>query len=184
MSAQIINLPAPDDDTIPVVSGIPLADADPVVIARRGCNKPWEDRAWFFNNILNTGFERTGRMMDYAVTDDDAREFTAWVLLTAHRRIAETLDLWGDEEPSEGPAALLFALSLKPDHRLAARAYFMKMDARTYPSTQFNQIAEEWPVLRIFHNLSELTRPGLDLAWRRGVPEECDARFNAPDRSD
>ncbi len=40
MTAQIIDLPRSDDDTFPVISGIPLADADPAVIARRLGDKP------------------------------------------------------------------------------------------------------------------------------------------------
>ncbi len=35
--------------------------------------------------------------------------------------------------------------------------------------------------LRVFYNLSELYLPDLSHAWRSGVPEECEARFNAPD---
>ncbi len=44
MTAKINDLPQPDDDTIPVVCGLPLIDADPAVIARRLSAAPWEDR--------------------------------------------------------------------------------------------------------------------------------------------
>ena len=68
MAAQIIDLPRSDDDTFPVISGIPLADADPAVIARRLGDKPWEERVWFFNNIVAESLERMIKKSDPAMT--------------------------------------------------------------------------------------------------------------------
>ena len=183
MTAQIIDFPPPDDDDIiPVISGNPLADADPAIIARRLGNKPWPDRLNFFNSIICDGLEIMTRMIEHAVTKDDEIEIRTWAMLKMRERIAETLDLWGDAEPSEELAALLFALSLNPAHREAARAC-CKKHSGAYPSVQFNVIGREFPWLCAFYNSSELIRPELDLVWKLGVPEESDALFWSPDES-
>ncbi len=52
-------------------------------------------------------------------------------------RIGQVIDLWGEAGPGEDLAASIYALSLNPQHRLAARGYF-KDRAAEYASRQFN----------------------------------------------
>ena len=49
---SVIPFPTPNDDVIPLETGIPLIDADPKVIARRLADDTWETRANFFSNII------------------------------------------------------------------------------------------------------------------------------------
>ena len=180
MTAKIIDLPSRDDDTIPVITGIPFIDADPALIARRVGGKPWTDRIRFFNNIIDESFARTMNMHEYAASEDDAMEWLNWVYLKFHQRIGEVLDFWGEDEPGEDLAVLMFALSLKPAHRLAAREYFRNRSGPD-PGRQFNEIAGDRAALCATYNGSELIRPGLAFAWKVGVPEKCDAMFRHPD---
>ena len=43
-----------DDGLITFDTGVYLIDADPAVIAEQLGDKSWEDRARFFNNIINS----------------------------------------------------------------------------------------------------------------------------------
>ena len=95
MTAKIIDLPQQDDDTIPVVCGLPLVDADPKIIARRLHAKSWEDRARFFDNIVGDSIDNMLKMGDLAVTDDDKRVFFDWAMLKMHEQIGRTLDVVG-----------------------------------------------------------------------------------------
>ena len=179
MTAKIINLPSPDDDTFPVVSGIPLVDAPAALIARVAANKSWENRAKGFNSFLVESFEHLHEMSEHAMTEDDAVVFIEWVMLKMHERIGQVIDLWGEAKPKEDLAAAIYAVSLNPHHRLEARRYFVNRGDQ-YLSRQFNQVAARMEALRVFYNLSELSRPGLGHAWRSGVPEGCEARFDMP----
>ncbi len=171
MTAKIIDLPQRDDDTIPVVCGLPLVDADPKIIARRLGAKSWEDRTRFFDNIIDQSLENMVKMGEFAVTEDGALAFYDWTMLKMHERIGQVLDLWGGAKPGEDLAAAVYALSLNPQHRHVARGY-IKDRADGHPDRQFNQIAAERMALRVFYNGSGMVRPGLSHAWRYGVPEE------------
>ncbi len=179
MSAEIVDLPLPDDDTIVAVTGLPLVDADPAVIARRMKDKPWGKRALFYSSIYSESMDRLMKMLNYTETDDDWQVVNEWAMLKMHERIGQALDAWGEDKPAEDMAVLLFALSLNPHHRQAARKYF-KDRAGPYPSQQFNEIAAELMGLKIFYNASGLIRPGLSHAWRQGVPEDHGVLFHAP----
>ncbi len=182
MAAQIIDLPRSDDNTFPVISGIPLADADPAVIAHRLGDKPWEERVWFFNNIVAESLERMIKISDHAMTEADGLAFLEWAILKMHERIGQVIDHWGEAKPGEDLAAAIYALSLNPQHRLAARGYFKDRGAE-HASRQFHEVAGSMEPLRVFYNLSELSRPGLSQAWRDGVPEACGALIDVLDGS-
>ena len=178
MSAEIIDLPRPDDDVVVCVSGLPLVDIDPAVVARRLNDKPWSDRAFFFNSIYCESVDRQGEMLDHIENAGDQQLFIEWATLAMHERIGQTLDIWGEDKPAEDVAALLFALSLNPHHRGAARVYFRDR-ARPHPSQQFNEIAAGFGGLKVFYNLSQLVRPGLSQVWRQGVPDNHGVLFMA-----
>ena len=180
MTADIIDLPQRDDDTIPVVCGLPLVDADPKIMARRLGPSTWEDRARFFDNIINQSFENMVKMGEFAATEDGTRAFYDWAMLKMHEQIGRTLDVWGEAKPGEDLAAAIYALSLNPQHRHEARGYF-KNRGGGYASRQFNDVAGDRMSLCVFYNMSGLTRPGLGYAWRYGIPEESEAEFNAPE---
>ena len=180
MTAEIITLPERDDDTIPVKSGLPLADADAGIIGRRLAREDWEMRVHFFNNILCDSLDNMTTMGLSAIHEDDTLAWFDWGLLQMHERIGQSLELWGETKPTEDMAAVLYAASLNPIHRKAAAGYF-KRRGRGGPSQQVNEIATDFEPFRVFYNLSDLARPGLGLAWRQGVPEDCDARFRDPE---
>ncbi len=121
-------------------------------------------------------------MAEFAVTMDDTRAFYDWAVLKMHEQIGRTLDLWDEAKPGEDLAAAVYALSLKPQHRHVARRYFKDRGAG-YLSRQFNDVAGDRMGLRVFYNMSELSRPGLGYAWRYGLPEESDAEFDLSDSS-
>ena len=179
MSIEIVELPRPDDDMIVRVTGLPLIDADPAVIARRLKDESWTERAQFFSSIYSDSFNHLMEMVDYTETDDDRKTVIEWAMLKMHERIGQTLDAWGEDKPAEDMAVLLFALSLNPHHRQAASEFF-KDRAAPHPSQQFNEIASELMGLRVFYNSSELIRPGLSHVWRQGVPEDHGVLFYSP----
>ncbi len=137
-------------------------------------------RVHFFNNIVCESLDRMAMMGDYAIDEDDTLAWYEWGLLQMHERIGQSLELWGETKPTEDLAAILYAASLNPAHRKAAAGYF-KSRGRGGPSQQVNQIATDFEAFRVFYKLSDLARPGLGLVWRRGVPEDCDARFRGPE---
>ena len=168
MTAKIIDLPRRDDDTIPVVSGLPLIDADPAVIARFLDGKSWEDRAWFFDGILTDSLKQMIETGESLTFEHGTVDFYDWAMLRMHEQIGRTLDVWGEAKPGEDLAAVMYALSLNPRHRLATREYF-KARGGGLQHQQFNQIAGDRMSLCIFHNGSGLVRPGLSHAWRYGI---------------
>jgi hypothetical protein len=60
-TASASNVVAFPEDIIACVTGIPLADADPLIIARHLRREPWEVRARFFHNAVDDSFTK---MMD------------------------------------------------------------------------------------------------------------------------
>ena len=158
MTADIIDLPHQDDETIPVVFGVPLIDADPAVIARRLRRKSWPDRAKFFNNITADSLERMTWMVEHAVSEDDQQAHLDWNVLKMHERIGQVIDLWGEAKPSEDLAAAIYVLSLNPQHRRAASEYFKDRSA-DYLSDQVRGVMARLTALRMFYNLSLLFIP-------------------------
>ena len=86
----------------------------------------------------------------------------------------------GDERPTEPAAVALFYLSLDPMHRRAARGWVKKQGEGPQVADFFaSQVAENWPVLSIFHNMISLTGPGQGEVWREGITD-CPAFFQDP----
>ncbi len=63
MSAEIVELPRPADDMIVRVTGLPLIDADPAVIARWLKDESWTERAQFFSSIYSDSFNHLMEMV-------------------------------------------------------------------------------------------------------------------------
>ncbi len=132
---------------------------------------PWEDRVRFFDNIIDQSLANMVEMGECAATEHVTCAFYEWAMLKMHERIGRTLDLWGGAKPGEDLAAAIYALSLNPQHRRAAREYF-KNRSKELQHQQFNQIIAQRMGLCVFSNMSRLVRPGLSYAWRHGVPGE------------
>jgi hypothetical protein len=178
-SAAIVTL-IPRDDYIPLVSGLPLVDADPKVIARALRQQSWSNRAHFLNNILAASLENFAEMSDYVQGEEDKERFSEWAQLRLMRAIGEALHTLGDERATEPAAVALFYLSLDPMHRRAARSWVKKQCEGTHSEDFFSsEVAEKWPVLAIFHNMISLTGPGQGEVWREGIAD-CPAFFQDP----
>lgn len=78
--------PSPDDDAIPLVTGIPLIDADPKVIARRLANNTWEARARFFSNIITESIGNATRIAELHESPEGWREAMACALCGIHEK--------------------------------------------------------------------------------------------------
>ncbi len=160
-----------DDDAIPLETGIPLIDADPKVIARRLAEDTWETRANFFSNIITESIGNAVKIGELHGDDAEAwRKTMAVTLCGIHERVAETLDLWGAENPPDIHAACIYAVSMSPEHRMKARAFFGSIG----PPEDDRRIQEAWPNLAIANRVSMAARPGLSELWRqRGEGCNC-----------
>ncbi len=108
-------VPFPDDDIIPLVTGVTLIDAEAHVLARRLRPEPWEARARFFNNIIGGSLENMVKLSEVQFEEGDEarqREFWDMCMLTMHVRIAETLEYWEAETPWDRHAARLPCLRM------------------------------------------------------------------------
>jgi hypothetical protein len=169
--AAIVTL-IPRDAYIPLVSGLPLVDADPKVIARALRQESWSKRAHFFNNILAASLEAFAKMGGHVHGEEDNERFSEWAQLCLMKAIGEALHTLGDERPTEPAAVALFYLSLDPMHRRAARAWIRKQAEGPQPADFFaSQVVEKWPVLSIFHIMISLTGPGQGEVWREGITD-------------
>jgi hypothetical protein len=176
--AAIVPFPIPDDDIIPVITGVTLVDADPNVIARRLGPKNWKARTLFFHNIIAGSVDNVGKMIGAAKTQDDGAYFLDWSMCEMSRRIGEVLDLWGETEPANKDAAALFLLSLKPEHRRAACMFISsrrpKYRATVREVTEFvdGYMQKTWQNLAIFYRMTIMGNPAENAAWLAG-PQEC-----------
>jgi hypothetical protein len=179
--AAIVPFPVPDDDIIPIVTGLPLVDADPKVIARRLRAKNWKDRTRFFNNVICTSIENANEMLHYARSKDDSADFLDWGLTEMMRRIGETLDLWGATEPADADAAIRLLSSLNPKHQRAGRKWANTQPGSRPPAKFFDTyVTKNWETLAIFFRICSTDMCCAGLAWRAGPQERPDDWFNFP----
>ncbi len=166
MTTEKTDTSSDDDDIVEPDSCILLIDMDAEVIARRLADKPWSDRARFFNNVITESLENLQKHLDLIGPKIGKRKTTAYidiVLIAMHGRICEVLNIWGLEVPPDKDAAQLFALSGSPEHREAARVFCGTSEAA------LNRLFEPATGLMIFKNLSLAARPGLNEQWREHV---------------
>jgi len=93
------------------------------------------------------------------------------------RRTGEVLDLWGDTEPTDADAVVLFLLSLNPRHRRhAQRRISERPGLRATPHEIFafvdGYVQKQWQTLAIFYRMTIAGNPAEAAAWRAG-PQEC-----------
>ena len=160
-----------DDDVIEPDSCILLIDMDAAVIARRLADKPWSDRARFFNKVLTESLENLGNHLDLIgpkIGQKKVRAYIDIVLIAMHGRICEVLDIWGLEAPPDEDAARVFALSASPEHREAARVFCGTSQAA------LDRLFEPATGLMVFKNMSLMARPGLNELWRETIGREPD----------
>ncbi len=163
--------PEGDDDVVEPDSCILLVDMEAEVIARRLADKPWSDRARFFNNVITESLDNLGKHLELIGPKIGQRKVTAYldiVLIAMHGRICEVLDIWGLEAPPDADAAQVFALSGSPEHRAAARVFCGSSEAA------LNRLFEPASGLMVFKNMSLVARPGLNELWRQTIGREPD----------
>ena len=141
-------------EPIPFVTGFPLVDAEPEVMARRLAPKSWEDRERFFTNILYDTLELAGEVGPSKVSLDA-------LFVECHMRIAQTLDLWEVEQPPDVHAARVFALSARSEHRMASNRFCTARDWHD-PEAAFERVS----VFAQFNRMSLSGRPGLSDLYR------------------
>ena len=158
-----------DDDVVEPNTCILLIDMEAEVIARRLADKPWSDRARFFNNVITESLENLTKHLDLIGPKIGKRKVDAYVdivLIGIHGRICEVLDIWGLEAPPDKDAAQVFALSGSPEHREAARVFCGTSEAA------LNRLFEPGSGLMVFKNMSLCMRPGLNELWREHIKGE------------
>jgi len=155
-----------DDDIVEPDTCILLIDMDPEVIARRLADKPWSDRALFFNNVITESLENLAKTIEILEAKGEKKktlEYMEIVVLAMHERICAVLDIWGLEAPPDEDAAQVFALSISPEHRMAASAFCGRSQDAV------NRLFKPATGLMVFKNMSLVMRPGLSELWRRDV---------------
>ena len=159
--------PSPDrpaDEKIKLDTCIPLIDAEPKVIARRLRDRSWSDRRRFFDSILAESFTNLGKSLELfekKLSEAELLEYSEVTLLGMHQQICATLDLWGEAIPPNEDAAVLYAVSLSPEHRRAARIFCGDSAAA------LDRLFKWGSGLMVFKNASRITQPGLSEIWRR-----------------
>lgn len=176
----------PADDIIETVTGLPLVDCDPKIIARRLRAKPWSDRARFFSNAIYDSIETAGKMLEYAKSKDDGADFLDWGVAEMMRRIGEALDLWGDAAPTDADSAALFLLSLNPRHRRAAKRWLSKQPGKKALPAEILAFVDGYMqqnrhILAVFYRMTIAGEPCEAAAWRAGPYDPDNEWFNFPD---
>ena len=94
-----------------------------------------------------------------------AGEFIEITLLALHLAAADVIEGSGEEEPSCDDAARLFALSIKREHRQAARAY----KGSSHNCVRDLVGSSDLEGLKIFWNTTEIFWPGLGELQRKAL---------------
>jgi len=179
--AAIVPFPIPEDDIIPLITGVSLADADAKVIARRLHRCKWKARARFFNNIIRDSIINATILAEHAPTTDAGADFLTWGMIEMMRRIGETLDLWGVAEPVDVDSAALFHLSLNPKHLRAARDWNGRQPGKPSAWQFFDDaIGQRHPTLFTFFRMVALTHSCAAIVWKVGAKECPIANWPAP----
>ena len=155
-----------DDDIVEPDTCILLLDMDPEVIARRLADKPWSDRALFFNNVITESLDnlaKTVELLGAKPGKADPLEYMEIAVLAMHERICAVLDIWDVEVPPDKDAAQVFALSISPQHRMAANVFCGRRRGA------LDCLFEPAPGLKVFKSMSLAMRPGLSELWRRDI---------------
>ncbi len=155
-----------DDDIVEPDTCILLLDMDPEIIARRLADKPWSDRVLFFNNVITESLDKLGKtveLFDAKPGKMKPLEYMEIATIGMHAQICDVLDIWGVDVPPDKDAAKLFALSISPEHRMAASVFCGRSQGA------IDRLFEPATGLMVFKHMSELSRPGLSEVWRHSI---------------
>jgi hypothetical protein len=164
----------PRDERIPVITGLPLVDADPKGIARRLRRLPWDKRARFFSAIVAESLENYAKMADLLESEEERDVFTEFALVGMMRATGqvlhglETVDAIESMAVADLDLAAVFALvalSLDPAHRRAARRWIGHTRERTTARFFAEVVAARWQPLAVLFDLIQGTLPGAGQAW-------------------
>jgi hypothetical protein len=163
------------DERIPVITGLPLVDADPKAIARRLRGKSWDEVANFFDAIVAESLVSYAKLADFLVTEDERDAFTEFALLGMMRAVGVVLELFEKKgcvvtALADPGAIALCCLSLNPIHRRAARRWISGIREKTAAVFFAEVVAERWQALAVFFKLVEGMLPGAGQAWGRAMP--------------
>ena len=169
MTAEIYNFP-PERVTRPLVFDAITAD-DGNYLRESSAGESWRDRCVVINNLFVQAHGAWAKHVDAEGRPESepgsAGEFIEITLLALHLAAADVIEGSGEEEPSCDDAALLFALSIKREHRQAARAY---KGSSTCPRDLV--CGSDLVGLQIFWNMTEMLWPGLGELGRISITKD------------
>ncbi len=164
MTAEIHNFP-PEHIAGPLVFDV-IAANDGNYLKESSADKSWRDRCMAINNLFVQAHGAWAKRVDAESEPGSAGEFIETTLLALHLAVADVIEGSGEEEPSCDDAALLFALSIKREHRQAARAYTKGSSHACVPDLVRGSDLEG---LQIFWNMTEILWPGLEELQREAL---------------
>ena len=171
MTAEIHNFP-PERVTRPLVFDAISAD-DGNYLRESSAGESWRDRCMAINNLFVQAHGAWAKHVDAEGGQESAPgsagEFIEITLLALHLAAADVIEGSGEEEPSCDDAARLFALSIKREHRQAARVYTKGSSHACVPDLVRGSDLEG---LQIFWNMTEMLWPGLGELGRISIAKD------------
>ena len=159
MTAEIHNFP-PEHVTRPLVFDAIFAN-DGNYLKESSADESWRDRCMAINNLFVQAHGAWAKRVDAEGAQESAPgsagKFIEATLLALHLAAADIIEGSGEEKPSCDDAARVFALSIKHEHRQAARAYKGSSHACVRDLVRGSDLEG----LQIFWNMTEILWPGL-----------------------
>ena len=163
MTAEIHNFP-PERVTRPLVFDAIFAN-DGNYLKESSADNSWRERCMGINNLFVQAHGAWAKRVDAESAPGSAGEFIETTLLALHLAVADVIEGSGEEEPSCDDSARLFALSIKREHRQAARVYKGSSHACTRDLVRGSDLEG----LQIFWNMTEILWPGLGKLQREAL---------------
>ncbi len=167
MTAEIHNFPL-EHIARPLVFDAIFAN-DGNYLKESSADESWWDRCKAINNFFVQATEAWAKRVDAEGAPESFGEFMETTLLALHLAAADIIEGSGEEKPSCDDAARLFALSIKREHRQAARAYTKGSSHVCVPDLVRGSDLEG---LQIFWNMTEILWPGLGELGRISIAED------------
>ena len=168
MTAEIHNFPL-EHIARPLVFDAIFAN-DGNYLKESSADESWRDRCMAINNLFVQAHGAWAKRVDAEGGQESepgsAGEFIEATLLALHLAAADVIEGSGEEEPSCDDAARLFALSIKREHRQAARAYTKGSTHVCVPDLVRGSDLEG---LQIFWSMTEILWPGLGESQREAL---------------
>ncbi len=173
MTAEIHNFP-PEHIARPLVFDAIFAN-DGNYLKESSADESWWDRCKAINNFFVQATEAWAKRVDAEGGPESAPEsfgeLIETTLLALHLAAADVIEGSGEKEPSCDDAARLFALSIKREHRQAARVY----KGPTHNVCDLVR-SSDLEGLKIFWNMTEMLWPGLGEIQREALHLAGEAR--------